>query len=125
MTPFEEQLQKAMRRVDAPPALMRFLEAAVEVEREHTMPRAKRKHRRAFLVPRFIPRFAARPQLAALMTSAVAALLAVGVFAGEHAYRRHEQTVRATQQFETATRITDKALAHTREQLARAGVPLD
>ncbi len=117
MTPFEEQLQKAMRHVDAPPTLVRFLEAAVEVERERTLPRKERKHRWAFFLP--------RPQFAAWMTSAVAAMLVVGVFAGEHAYRRHEQTVLATQQFETATRITDEALAHTREQLARAGVSLE
>jgi len=117
MTPFEEQLHKAMRRVDAPPTLMRFLEAAVEVERERTLPRNAGKHSWAFFLP--------RPQFAAWMTAAFAAMLAVGVFAGGHAYQRHERTVRATQQFETASRITDEALAHTREQLARAGVPLD
>ncbi len=117
MTPFEEQLQKAMRRVDAPPTLVRFLEAAVEVERERTLPRSRREHRWAFFVP--------RPQFAVWTTAAVAAMLAVGVFAGEQTYRRHEQTVRATQEFETATRITDQAMAHTREQLARAGVPLE
>jgi hypothetical protein len=117
MTPFEEQLQKAMRRVDAPPTLVQFLETAVKAERERTSPRNTRKPRLAFFVP--------RPQFAAWMTTAVAAMLAVGVFAGEHAYRRHEQTVLATQQFETATRITDEALARTREQLARAGVSLD
>ena len=56
--------------------------------------------------------------------SAIAAALVAGVFAveGVHGYReRTRRQAVATEQFETATRITDQALAHTREQLERAG----
>lgn len=57
--------------------------------------------------------------------AAIAATLIGGVFAvkdvREHRDREHRQAV-ATQQFETATRITDQVLAHTREELQRSGV---
>ena len=64
------------------------------------------------------------PRVGTWLTGAIAAALALGVFTGERLHQRHERE-RATQQFETATRITDQALAHAREQLQRAGVPLD
>jgi hypothetical protein len=114
---FEESLRKAMQRVDAPETMVKFLQAAAEVQAERLLPRSDRKHKWAFYLP--------RPQFAGWMTGAVAAVLAVGVFAGGQAYRRHEEKVLATQQFETATRITDQALAQARQQLQQAGVPLD
>ena len=56
---------------------------------------------------------------------AIAAALLLGSFAAEDV-RQHHQRAReramANQQFETATHITDEALAHTRAQLERAGV---
>ncbi len=57
--------------------------------------------------------------------SALAACLVAGAFGTQELHHRRErQRERATanQQFETATRITDQALAHTRAQLERAGV---
>jgi hypothetical protein len=54
---------------------------------------------------------------------AVAALLAVGVFAGEQVHRHHQQEL-ADRQFDTAVRITGHALDQTRAQLLRAGVQL-
>jgi len=114
---FEERLRLAMRRVDAPETMAKFLQAAAEVQAERMLPRKERKHKWAF--------YLARPQFAGWVTGAVAAVLAIGVFAGEQAYRRHEQRVIATRQFETANRITDQALEQTRQQLARAGVSLD
>ena len=56
---------------------------------------------------------------------AIAASLLAGSFVAEDLHQRQERARErsmATQQFETATRITDEALAHTREQLERAGV---
>ena len=55
---------------------------------------------------------------------ALAACLIAGSLATEglRHRRERERAAAATQQFETAARITDQALAHTREQLARAGV---
>lgn len=56
---------------------------------------------------------------------AIAAALVGGVLTTEnlreHREREHRAAI-ATQQFEAATRITDQALAHTREELDRAGV---
>ncbi len=63
---------------------------------------------------------------------AAAGALAASVFAGTFGVeleRRHQETLRlaqervlANQQFEQASRITEAALAHTRQQLQRAGV---
>jgi hypothetical protein len=114
---FEERLRKAMQRVDAPPAMIKFLQAAAEVQAERLLPRRERKHKWAFSLP--------RPQFAGWMTGTFATALAVGVFVGGQAYHRHEQKMLATQQFETATRITNQALDQARQQLQQAGVPLD
>ncbi|MGI4830386.1 MAG: hypothetical protein ACRYFU_19620 [Janthinobacterium lividum] len=56
---------------------------------------------------------------------AIAACLVAGFFGAEDVHERRERehaAVIANQQFKTATRITDEALEHTREQLRRAGV---
>ncbi len=65
-----------------------------------------------------------RPWRLALGT-ALAASLVAGTFASEAWHGRRERARKqalANQQFQTATRITDQALAHTRAQLERAGV---
>jgi hypothetical protein len=59
------------------------------------------------------------------MAFATAALVLLGVVGGERVHERHVREAEATQQFETATRITDQALEHARQQLARAGVSLE
>jgi hypothetical protein len=110
---FEKRLAKAMRRVDAPPDVARFLALAVEVHAERDLPRRERKHRWAFFFP-MPPVWAA---------GAVTAVLVLGFFAGEQVHERRQQA-RAEQQFETAMRVTDHALDHTREQLERVGVRL-
>lgn len=59
-----------------------------------------------------------------IVGGAIAAALLAGVFATEdvRGHREHaRRQTEATQQFETATRITDQAMAHTREELERAG----
>ncbi len=76
---------------------------------------------RVFAMPRI-------PQARAWMGGAIAAVLAMGVFAGAHIHEQHEQHERqmmAQQQFETAERITDETLARTREQLERHGINLE
>jgi hypothetical protein len=112
---FQKKLSSAMRRVDAPDELMRFLMAATEVHAERHQPRSERKSRWAWFMP----------NANAWFGTAVAAMLLLVAFTGVQAHQRHERRERAEQQFETATRITDQALEHTREQLQRAGVPLD
>jgi hypothetical protein len=112
---FELQVMQALRRVDAPEGF-----AARVMERAAT-PAVLSK----MVVMR--PRFA-RMRVQTWAGGAIAAMLVLGVFGTEQVHVRHERTVRAAlaqQQFETATRITDRALEHTREQLARAGVLQD
>jgi hypothetical protein len=113
MNDFEKRLAKAMRRVDAPPNVAKFLELAAEVHAERELPRRERKHRWAF--------FFLRPP--AWSMGALAAVLVLGVFAGEQVHERRQQA-RAEQQFETAMRVTDHALDHTRAQLERVGLKL-
>jgi hypothetical protein len=113
-TEFEDALTRALRPVNPPGRVARFLALAAEVEAERNRPRSGRTHRWAWFVP--------KPQRWAM--GAVAALLAVGVFAGASQHQRHQREALATQQFEAASRITDQTLEHTREQLQRAGVAL-
>ena len=69
------------------------------------------------------------PQRRLWLTGVIAAALVAGVFEGEVAYRhmraQQQRVVEATRQFQTTERITVHALAQAREQLQRAGVPLD
>jgi hypothetical protein len=118
MDEFERALTKAMRRVDAPETLMRFLERATEMKQERVLPWKERKHKFAFYLP--------KPGMwMGGVGIGIAAALVLSVFVGEQVHVRHQREQAAEQQFETATRITDRALEHTREQLQRAGVPLD
>jgi hypothetical protein len=115
---FERALTEAMRRVDAPETLTTFLMRAAEVEAESRLPRKERKHRWAWFVPS-----ARRPGFA-WMGGALAAVMLVGVFGVEQVHVRHVRTAEATQQFETAMRVTDHALDQTRAQLKRSGIKL-
>ena len=69
------------------------------------------------------------PRRRVWLGSLIAAALVVGVFEGEVAYKHVREQQRrvweATRQFQTTERITVHALAQAREQLQRAGVPLD
>jgi hypothetical protein len=125
MQEFEQALSRAMQRVEVrAETSAKFLALAEEAER-------KRVHAgggfrliklsnggRVFTMPR--PR--------AWMGGAIAAVLALGVFVGTHVHEQHEQherRVMAEQQFQTAERITDETLEHTREQLEQRGIKLD
>jgi hypothetical protein len=117
---FERALTKAMRRVDAPETLTKFLMRAAEVEAESRLPRQERKHRWVWFVP--------KQQRFGWMSGAggiLAAVLLVGVFGVEQVHVRHEREQAAVQkQFEDGVRITDRALDQTRERLERAGLKL-
>jgi hypothetical protein len=128
MKEFEQALSRAMQRVELrAETTAKFLALAEEAER-------KRVHAgggfrlikfsnggRVFAMPRL-------PQTRAWMGGAIAAVLAIGVFAGAHIHEQHEQHERqmmAQQQFETAERITDEALARTRAELEQRGINLE
>jgi len=123
--PFEAQLRKALERVDAPPTLWQFLETAIEAQ-EH-----QRKTGKLWFRPKRGGLVMVMPKPWRWMMSpwaggAVAALLVAGVFVtGEHVHQEHVKQAQATQQFEQATQITDRALEHAREKLRKAGVDLD
>jgi len=57
--------------------------------------------------------------------TALAAVLVVGAFVSERVHVEHVRKAAAVQEFDTATRITNKALEHAREQMQRAGISLD
>jgi hypothetical protein len=107
---FEAKLTHAMQRVDAPEGF-----AARIMDRAAKQSAAKSG-------PGKVIAFRSRMQRSAGL--ALAAMLALGVFGINEVHQRHEREV-ATRQFETASRITDQALEHTRQQLAKAGVKLD
>ena len=109
---FDEVLASALRRVDAPEGFAASVMERAGVE-EHKAVRAKA---RIFVFPK-LPVWA---------TGSIAAGLIVGALAFGGVHVRHEQQrVQAQREFETASRITDRALEHAREQLAKAGVSLE
>ncbi len=66
-------------------------------------------------------------RMQAWMGGAIAAALALGMFGAEQIHLRREraaQAAAANEQFDAAVRVTDRALAQTREQLQRAGLNL-
>ncbi|WP_263380691.1 hypothetical protein [Granulicella paludicola] len=112
---FETKLTQAMQRVDAPEGFAaRIMDRVAKPAEAVAVPPAPTTGK--------VIAFRSRVQRYAAL--GLAAMLALGVFGLEEIHQRHEREA-ATQQFETATRITDQALAHTRQQLAKAGVQLD
>jgi hypothetical protein len=129
-TEFELALGRAMRRVEVrAETTAKLLALAEEAEKKHG--RAGGGLRlinfssggfssggRVFAMPRI-------PRAKAWMGGAIAAVLAMGCFAGAHIHTEHERRVQAERQFEAAERITDQALEQTREQLRAQGIYLD
>ena len=127
MDDFERMLKRALRPVNAPATLAKFLASATEAK-EH-----QRRTGRFWFTPRRFPerkpggKLLVLPWPPAWIGSALAAMLLLGVLAGEqvHGHYEREQSARqqiAQQQFETAVRVTDRALDQTRQQLATAGL---
>jgi cysteinyl-tRNA synthetase len=118
---FELQLANAMKRVDAPKTLGDSVMLAIAQEQRATASVAA--------APSLLMRLFAFLEFPSWVMGAVAAALVVGaLIAGQvHEKRQHQliearQRVEADREFETADRITDRALDHVREQLAKAGV---
>jgi len=124
MTDFEKQLSKALERVDAPG---NFVERVMQRAGTESFATTSHVRKSGHGAPKWLDVLRAWHWMASPWAGgAVAALLVAGVFlTGEHVHREHERQVQvqqATQQFETATQITDRALAHAREAMKRAGV---
>lgn len=103
----ETELRAQMQRVAAPAGFTDRLMARVEAEQPK---KAKVLMFRS-------------PMTRTWLGGAIAAMLALGVFAGERKYEEHRRA-EVQQQFETAMRVTDHALSQTRDQLAKAGISL-
>jgi hypothetical protein len=118
---FDTQLHTAMRRVKAPETLAKFLLLAAEAETQRS------QHGGVAAVKLSTGgKVLALPKPPLWAAGAMAALLLLTASIGEGVHLRHEhERAEATRQFDEATRITDQALAHTREQLRRAGVSVD
>lgn len=118
---FEAALSRAMRRVETRAELSaKLLALADEAHAQH---RAKGGGLRLLRLSNG-GRVLMLPQQRSWLGGAIAAVLALGVFVGSHSYQKHERRVEAQRQFETAERITDQTLEHTREQLRAAGITL-
>lgn len=123
MDEFEHALKRALRPVNPPATLAKFLAIATEAK-EH-----QRRTGKWWFSPKTGGRLLVLPWPPAWTAGALAAMLLLGVLAGEqvHVRRQHEraevaQQQLAQQQFETAVRVTDQALDQTRRQLASVGL---
>ncbi len=121
MNEFERALQRALRPVNPPETLARFLAIAAEAEEQ----RQRRGRWWLWWKPASGGRVLVLPRASApWMGGALAAAVVLAVVVGQQVHVRHERA-RATAEFETATRITEQTMQQTREQLMRAGVPLE
>ena len=122
MQEFEQALSRAMQRVAVrAETTAKFLALAEEAERKRVQAGG------GFRLIKFSDggRVIAMPRPRAWMGGAIAAVLAMGIFAGAHVHEQHERRVMAREQFETAERITDETLARTRAELEQRGIKLD
>jgi len=107
MREFEEKLGRALERVDAPAGFADRVMERVEAEpaAAKVLPMSTRMRGR-------------------MRMYAAAAMVLMSVAVGQRAYEERQERKReqAEQQFEKAMMVTDRALEHTREQLARAGL---
>jgi len=128
MKEFEQALSRAMQRVEVRAATSaKFLALAEEAERKRVQAGGGIRLIKFSGYTGNWGRVLAMPRPRAWMGGAIAAVLAIGVFAGAHIHEQHEQHERqvlAQQQFEAAERITDETLARTRAELERRGINL-
>jgi hypothetical protein len=130
MTEFEQALTRAMRRVETRAELSaKLLVLAAEAEAKRPakgiLPRWTRLSNGGKVL--IFPRQRGSMSSMSWMGGAIAAALVLAAVLGDTAYvhREHQRKAQAQREFETATRITDQALAHTRRQLQRAGISLN
>jgi hypothetical protein len=125
---FEQELARALMRVDAPEGFAaRLMERAAKGDTAHAVevptvevpgrsPGPSPKSSRLFLLP--------RRQWLGWASGAIAATLVAGAFVGQRVHEQHERRQQADREFQAATRITDQALDHGRQQLAQQGITL-
>jgi len=103
---FDQELARMLPRVDAPQGFAAKVMAAAEAPKK--------------------AKVIAFPHIRTWATGAIAAGVIVGALAVGDVHIRHEQQrAEAQRQFDAATQITDRALEHARQQLAKAGISLE
>jgi len=114
---FELALTRAMRRVEAPAGFAERVMAEAASRPAHddeTVMNGAPRGVRVFVMP--------RPKV--WLSGAIAAALVAGVFVAQDVHQRHEREV-ANRQFALSMQIEERAMEHTRQQLEKAGVPLE
>ena len=117
---FEQALRRALRRVDAPEGFAARVAALAAAERRTSQAASSTAAERVawWRLP-----LGWKPAWGGL-----AALLVAGVLSGPVVHERRGQErarAEASREFDQSVRITERALDHAREQLRRAGIPLD
>jgi hypothetical protein len=126
---FELLLARAMARVDAPEGFAERVVARAEADTVAASTQAPGSGVSGSGVSGMVvmPKRQGLLRMQAWVGGAVAAALALGMFGAGQLHLRHEREQKAAlanQQFEAAVRVTDRALAQTRDQLERAGLKL-
>ncbi len=117
MNDFEKQMAKALQRLEAPENFAQRVMQRAEAGSFAACAQA----RKGWSLPA-----SWRWMMSPWAGGALAALLVAGVFVtGARMHQEHAKQAQATQQFEQATQITDRALEHAREKMRKAGVDLD
>ena len=117
---FDVELARMLRRVDAPEG---FAAKVVDCAAADTRVRESGSGATGVVAR---GKLVVMPRVHAWMSGAIAAVLVMGCLVVErvHVVRQQEQVAVTEQQFETAIRVTNRALDQTNEQLARAGLKL-
>jgi len=103
---FDEELARMLPHVDTPQGFAAKVMAVAEAPKK--------------------AKVLAFPRIRTWATGAIAAGVIVGALAVGDVHLKHEQQrAEAQRQFDAATQITDRVLARTRQQIAKAGISLE
>ncbi len=116
---FELALTRAMRRVEVrAETSAKFLAIAAEAAAE------RRRTGKLLFRPKTGGLLLMLPRPKVWLSGAIAAALVAGVFVAQDVHQRHEREV-ANREFALSMQIEERAMEHTRQQLQKAGVPLE
>jgi hypothetical protein len=116
---FEAALTRAMRRVEVrAETSAKFLAIAAEAAAE------RKRTGKLYFRPKTGGLLVMLPRPKVWLSGAIAAALVAGVFVAQDVHQRHEREV-ANRQFALSMQIEERAMEHTRQQLQKAGVPLE
>jgi hypothetical protein len=111
---FELALTRALRRVEAPAGFAEKMVARTHVSESRRVTPSGAPGKLLVMMP--------KPKV--WLSGAIAAALVAGVFVAQDVHQRHEREV-ANRQFALSMQIEERTMEHTRQQLQKAGVPLE